>query len=154
MKTKNTNIWQFLLIFTLLFTLSACGNEGYVEGPELGGYASPTDGYASPTDGYLNGKFSSAGGRYTNRFEVSGLVPDEVDVDFILSVESGTLKVSITTPDENHISDTATPEHSIHLTSRSIIKTDATVYYIPIIFETIGENEVMGIEYTLSYDVP
>ncbi|MBT7782536.1 MAG: hypothetical protein HN741_06425, partial [Anaerolineae bacterium] len=76
------------------------------------------------------------------------------DVDFILSVESGTLRVSITTPDENNISDTATPEHSIHLASRSIIKKDATIYYIPIVFEVIGEDEATGIEYTLSYDLP
>lgn len=140
--------WQFLLLLILLFMLSACENGGYVKGEQV-------NSSISDLEGIYEGSYTSAMGRYTRRFETLSTFPGyEANVDLALSVESGTMKVSIIMPDETEINEIVTPDNPIHLSGLSIIKTDAQIYYIPIILNVIGEEEVRGIEYIFSYKAP
>ena len=149
MKIKKTNIWQLLLLFTLLlFTLTACENGGYAKGEQ-------TNASISDLEGTFEGKYSSVVGRYIRRFETLPTFPGyEANVEITVSTESGTLKVLITKPDETEISEIVTPGNPITLSGLSIIEVGAENYYIPIIFEAIGEEEVTGIQYTFSYKAP
>lgn len=141
-------IFKTIILAILLFSLTACKNGGYVKGAR-------TDAYISPENGWYEGEFSAAGGTYKNRFETpSSLIGYEVDVEFSIAIESGEMTVSLITPDETRISDIVTPTNPVTLSGRSIIDTDAQIYYIPVIFEVAGEGEVTGISYRLSYNLP
>ena len=136
----------FVFILGLLFGLTAC--DGYVKGAQI-------NSYTSPEEGWYEGKFSVAGGTYTNRFETpSSLSGYEVDVELSVSIESGAMQVSLISTDETRISELVTPDHPIQLRGRSIIDTDAQIYYIPVVFEVSGEGEVIGIVYSLAYVAP
>ena len=140
------SIFLFALVLASLFTLTAC--DGYVKGAR-------TDAYISPENGWYEGEFSAAGGTYTNRFETpASLIGYEVDVEFSISIESGEMTVAIITPEETRISDIVTPDHPVTLNGRSIIDTDAQIYYVPVVFEVSGEGEATGISYKLTYQVP
>ena len=150
MKTvkKKRTLWQILLLLSLLFALSACENGGYVKGEQV-------NSSISDLEGIYEGRYTSAVGRYTIRFETLSTFPGyEANVEMAVSIESGTMKVSIITPEEKEISEIVTPDNPIHLSGLSIIKTDAQIYYLPIVLEVIGEEEVNGIEYTFSYTAP
>ena len=138
--------WLVVLVFTSLLTLTAC--DGYVKGAQV-------NSKTSPDAGWYEGTFSAAGGTYTNRFETPSPLPGhEVDVEFSVSVESGSMTVSLIGPNETRITDVVRPDHSVQLVGRSIIDTDAQIYYIPVVFEVSGDGEVRGISYKLSYKVP
>lgn len=140
------SIFLFALVLVSLFTLTAC--DGYVKGARM-------DSYTSPENGWYEGEFSAAGGTYTNRFETPASLPGyEVDVEFSVAIESGEMTVSLVMPDESRISETVTPTNPVTLSGRSSIKTDAQIYYIPLVFEVAGEGEVTGISYKLTYQVP
>ena len=148
MKTKKTAIWQTLLIITLLFTLSACENGGYAKGEQ-------TNVFLSDLEGTFEGSYTSVVGSYIRRFETLPTFPGyEANVEITISIESGTMKVAITQPDETVISEIVTPNNPITLSGLSIIESGVEFYYIPIIFEAIGEEEVTGIQYTFSYKAP
>ncbi len=145
MKTKKYFL-LVLLVLISLFTLTAC--DGYVKGARM-------DSYTSPEEGWYEGEFSAAGGTYKNRFETpSSLIGYEVDVEFSIAIESGEMTVSLIAPDESRISETVTPTNPVTLSGRSIIDTDAQIYYIPVVFEVAGEGEATGISFKLTYQVP
>ena len=141
-------ILKILLLFILLITLAACENGGYAKGEQ-------TNASISDLEGTFEGKYSSVVGRYIRRFETlptfSGY---EANVEITISIESGTMKVFIITPEETEISEIVIPNNPITLSGLSIIESGAEFYYIPIIFEAIGEEEVTGIQYTFSYKAP
>jgi len=148
MKTRKTNLWQILFFFSLVFVLSACENGGYAKGEQV-------NSSISDLEGTFEGSYSSLVGRYTRRFETLSTFPGyEANVQIALSVESGTMKVSIITPEEKEISEIVTPNNPVNLSGLSIIESGAENYYIPIILEVIGEEEVSGIEYIFSYAAP
>ena len=148
MKIKKTNIWHILLLLTLLFTLTACENGGYAKGEQ-------TNVSISDLEGTFEGKYTSVVGRYTRRFETLPTFPGyEANVEIAISIESGTMKVAIITPDEAEISEIVTPGNPITLSGLGITKSGAENYYIPIILEAIGEEEVTGIQYIFSYKAP
>ncbi len=145
-----TSFTKFVLIIAIvlvsLFGLTAC--DGYVKGAQV-------NSYTSPEERWYEGVFSAAGGTYTNRFETPSSLPGyEVDVELSVSIESGKMQVSLISTDETRINEIVTPDHPIQLSGRSIIDTDAQIYYIPVIFEVSGDGEVTGIAYSLSYVVP
>ena len=132
----------------LLSLIGLTGCDGYVKGVQV-------NSYTSLEEGWYEGMFSAAGGTYTNRFETPSSLPGyEVDVTLRISVESGMMLVSLKDPDGTLISDTVTPERPIQLSGRTIIDTDAQIYYIPVVFAVNGDGEVTGISYSLSYLVP
>ena len=147
MRTTPRNAFLlFALVFISLFALTAC--DGYVKGAQV-------NSYTSPEEGWYEGEFSAAGGTYTNRFEAPSSLPGyEVDVEFSISVGSGEMIVSLITPSETRISETVTPANPVTLSGLSIIETDAQIYYVPVIFEVVGDGEATEISYKLLYKVP
>ena len=147
MKTSFTKLILIIaIVLVSLFGLTSC--DGYVKGAQV-------NSYTSPEEGWYEGEFSAAGGTYTNRFETPSSLPGyEVDVELSVSIQSGEMQVSLISTDETRISETDTPDHPVQISGRSIIDTDAQIYYIPVIFEVSGDGEATGITYSLSYVIP
>lgn len=136
-----------LVLIFLLLTPTACKSGGSITG--LQESCNLTDAYGS-----CEAKFRSLSGRYTKRFETNSTFPgEEAQSEITLSVEEGSVRVSIVKPDGTNISGVATPDKPITVTGTSMITAGATMYYIPIIFEALEEN-ASGIEYVFSYQTP
>ncbi len=135
-------VWVSLAL-ALAFALIAC--EGGTSGSVMGSSSSCRQGGGG---GSCEGRYRTLRGTYGEDIEVEGLSSfDEVQVEVEVSVESGSVRVSIETPDGERPSADAAPGQPARLLGLATGEMDG----FEVRFEAL-DGEASGVSYTILYE--